>query len=170
MKITKRTKVKDITPFLTTERFNSLLEAVEEYPLETPVLKMTVGQFAELTISEEDFIRELLNPNERVFKAFGRLKSYRNQMTALTKYLEGMQLKLTSDEKLASQNVDMPTTAERMLLDCVKFFHLHSMEEAEKIPISDWLVVLKDQVATAKYSRNYQKILEQRSKSKTKRK
>lgn len=170
MKITKKTKVKEILPFLTEERFNKLLEVVEEYPLHKNILSFTVGEFAELTISEEEYIKKILNPKEKVYIAFGKLKSYRNQMKQLADYLKTFELKLTPEEKQASQGIDLPSTAERVLLDCVKFFHLHSMEEAEKIPLSDWLVVLKDQVATAKYSRNYQKILEQRSKSKTKRK
>lgn len=168
MKITKKTKVKDILPFLTTDRFNTLLEVVDEYPLDKNILSFSVGEFAELTIDEESYIRAILNPKERVFKAFGRLKSYRTQMKQLADYLKTFELKLTPEEKQASQGIDMPTTAERMLLDCAKFFNLHSMEEAEKVPLADWLVVLKDQVATAKYARNYNKILEQRSKARRK--
>ena len=165
MQVTKKTKVKDILPFLTEERFNSLLEAVEEYPLEKNILSFSVGEFADLTIDEESYIKKILNPNEKVYIAFGKLKSYRNQMKQLADYLKTFELKLTPEEKMASQGIDFPSTVERMLLDCVKFFHLHSMEEAEKIPLSDWFVALKDSVATARYSRNYSRIIEQKSKT-----
>lgn len=165
MQITKKTKVKEILPFLTEERFNSLLEAVEEYPLDKNILSFTVGEFADLTIDEESYIKKILNPKEKVYIAFGKLKSYRNQMKQLADYLKTFELKLTPEEKQASQGIDLPSTAERMLLDCVKFFNLHSMEEAEKIPLSDWLVLLKDSVATARYSRNYSRIIEQKSKT-----
>ncbi len=170
MKITKKTKVKDILPFLTTDRFNTLLEVVDEYPLDKDILSMTIGEFGELTLDEEGFIKKILNPREKVYIAFGKLKNYRRQMNSLAEYLKSFEIKMTNEERLASQQVDMPTTTERILLDTVKAYHLHSTREAEQLPLTDWILVLKDMVATAKYSRNYQKILEQRSKSKTKRK
>lgn len=171
MKITKRTRVKDITPLIRNEEtMKRLIESFPPYPLEKNILSMTIGEFCELTIDESGYINRMLDPKQKAYIAFGRLKEYSNQMKVLTKFLEGMSIQMTADEKMASQNVDMPSTAERILLDTVKAYHLHSTKEAEQLPITDWILVLKDSVATAKYSRNYQKILEQKSKMKSKRK
>ena len=165
MKITKKTKVKEILPFLTEERFNKLLEAVEEYPLDKNILSFSIGEFADLTIDEESYIKKILNPKEKVYIAFGKLKSYRNQMKQLADYLKTFELKLTPEEKQASQGIDLPSTVERILLDTVKAYHLHSTKEAEELPLTDWILFLKDSVATARYSRNYNKILEQKAKA-----
>lgn len=166
MLITKRTRVKDIVPLITNqERINELIDLFPEYPLEKDILQMTVGQFCELCINEDDYLNEILKPRERAYKAFGRLKSYRNQMKNLSDYLKRFEIHLTQEEKAAGQGVDFPDTPERILLDCVKAYHLHSTKEAEDLPLTDWILVLKDQVATARYSRNYSKILEQKSKT-----
>lgn len=166
MLITKRTRVKDITPLITNkERINELIDLFPEYPLKKDILEMTVGEFCDLCINEDEYLNDILKPRERAYKAFGRLKSYRNQMKNLSDYLKRFEIKLSQEEKAASVGVDMPDTPERILLDCVKAYHLHSTKEAEDLQLTDWILVLKDQVATARYSRNYNKILEQKSKT-----
>lgn len=169
MIITNKTRVKDITPFITTQE--KMLEAIDlfpEYPLQKDILQMTCGEFCELCINEEDYLSKIMKPRERAYKAFGRLKSYRNQMNNLSNYLKTFDISLTPEEQAAGKGVDFPTTPERILLDCVKTFHLHSTKEAENLPLTDWIIVLKDQVASAKYQRNYNKILEQKSKTQRK--
>lgn len=166
MFVTKKTRVKDLTPFLNNQdKINELIDLFPEYPLEKDILQMSVGQFCELCINEEDYISSIMRPREKAYKAFGRLKSYRNQMNSLSDYLKTFDIKLSQEEKAAGKGIDFPTTPERILLDCVKAYHLHSTKEAEDLPITDWILVLKDSVATARYSRNYNKILEQKSKA-----
>lgn len=166
MLITKRTRVKDITPLITNqERINELIDLFPEYPLKKDILEMTVGEFCDLCINEDEYLNDILKPRERAYKAFGRLKSYRNQMKNISDYLKRFEIKLSQEEKAASVGVDMPDMPERILLDCVKAYHLHSTKEAEDLPLTDWILVLKDQVATAKYQRNYSKIIEQKSKT-----
>ena len=41
-----------------------------------------------------------------------------------------------------------------VLLDCVKAFHLHSMDEAEQVPLTSWLAVYQDNASAAIYQRN----------------
>ena len=52
------------------------------------------------------------------------------------------------------QGVDFPNAVERMLLDCVKFFHLHSFDEAERLKVAEWLLVAKEEASAANYERN----------------
>lgn len=165
MVITKKTRVKDLVPLVQPNRMEEFIQSFPPQPLEKPILSMTVGEFSDIMLDEEGFIKDILKPNARAYLAFGRLKQYGIEMRALADFFKTMQLKLSPEEQAASRNVDLPSFVERMLLDTVSFFHLHSMSEAEKIPLADYLVVLKDSVATAKYSRNYNKILEQKSKA-----
>lgn len=170
MKITKKTKVKDIQFLIPGNRMEEFIKSFPPVPLDKPLLKMTVAEFCELVLDESAYINKILKPRERAYIAFGKLNQYSIEMKGIADYLKSMEIKLTQEEKMAGQGIDFPSTVERILLDCVQGYNLHSTQEAEKLPITDWLLLLKNQVATAKYSRNYQKILEQRSKSKTKRK
>lgn len=165
MIITKRTRVKDIITLIPKDRMTEFIESFPPYPLEKPLLSMNIGEFAAIILDEEDFIENIMKPRERAYIAFGRLHQYSNEMKAIADYLKTMQIKLSPDEQAASRGVEMPSFVERMLLDTVTFFHLKSMSEAESIPLADYLVVLKDQVATAKYQRNYNHILEQKAKA-----
>ncbi len=166
MFVTKKTRVKDLTPFLNNQdKVNELIDLFPEYPLKKDVLQMTVGEFCNLYINEEEYLNDILKPRERAYIAFGRLKSYRNQMNSLADYFKRFEIKLTQEEKAASIGVDMPDMPERILLDCVKAYHLHSTKEAEDLPITDWILVLKDQSSNARYQRNYSKIIEQKSKA-----
>lgn len=165
MVIKKNTRVKDIIPLIRPDRMEEFINSFPPQPLEKPILSMTVGEFSEIMLDEDSYITKMLNPKERAYIAFGRMHQYSIEMKALVDYLKTMQLKLSPEEQAASRNIDLPSFVERMLLDTVTFFHLHSMSEAEKIPLADYLVVLKDQVATTKYQRNYSKIIEQKSKT-----
>lgn len=165
MIISKRTRVKDLVPLVRPERMVEFINSFPPYPLEKPILSMNLGEFADLIIDEDSFIEKIMKPRERAYIAFGRMHQYSIEIKAISDYFKRFEIKLTQEEKSASIGVDSPSFVERMLLDTVSFFHLHSMAEAEKIPLADYLVVLKDSVATAKYSRNYNKILEQKAKA-----
>ena len=166
MELTTRTRVRDLIPLISKDRMEEFINSFPPYPLPKQLLSMNVGEFSNIVLDEESYIGTIAKPSERAYIAFGRLHQYGIEMKALADYLKTLQIKLSPDEKAASIGVDMPSFVERMLLDTVQFFHLNSMEQAEKIPLADYLVVLKDQVASAKYARNLNKIIEQRSKAK----
>lgn len=166
MVITKRTRVKDLIPLIPQNRFQEFIESFPPQPLPKPILSMTCGEFASIILDEQSYIESILKPKAKAYLAFGALKEYSIQMKQIADYLKTMQIKITPDEQAAIRNIEMPSFIERMLLDNVTYFHLKNMEEAEQIPLADYLVVLKDQVASAKYARNLNKIIEQRSKAK----
>lgn len=168
MKITHRTRVKDILPLLTEKRMERLLRDIPEYPLNKPILSMTIGEFAEILMDEQAYILTLLNPRERAWKAFGRLKSFKRQMEEISKIFEKMQVKHTAIEKQAMIGVDFVPFIGNLLLTAVRVFHLHSMKEAESIPLSDIIIVMQDNFSSLQYQRNYSRIMEDQYKSKTK--
>lgn len=169
MEVTKRTRMKELFPLLTTkERMDSVLEQVEEYPLDKDILSMTVGEFINLSLDEEKYIASLLRPNELAYKALGRLKNYYRQMKQLTQWIKKFDVKQTAEEKQAAISVDFPDMMSRMLLTVTQFFGLKSFKEAESVPLSDWLLILRDQSTAIQYQRNYSKLLDMKSKTKKK--
>lgn len=168
MLITKKTKFKDVCPLLNENNFEKFLSLIPEHPLEKDIISMTIGEFSEIVLNENKYIQNLLKPNEKVLVCCGKLRSFRRQMKNITDYLQKMSIPQSLEEKMAGKDVEAPDFISRMLIDVTKFFNLHSFAEAEQIKVCDYLLILQDQVATAKYNRNYQKIIEQKSKTKKK--
>lgn len=165
MKITKRTKTKDVLPLLTQDTLKELLEKVPAVPLDKPLITLTVGEFGEIVEDEEPYIVKLLS-HRKALKAFGLLKQYKQEMESLAKFFKLYDVRRTADESNAAVGIKFPNLAQRMLIDCVKWFHLNSMEDAEKVKLSAWLTMWQDEAANMLYQRNYQKLLEQKHKSK----
>lgn len=167
MRITNKTLTRSVLPLLTDETFKELLEKVPAVPLKKPLLSMTVGEFGEIVDDEDAFVAKLLK-QRKALKAFGMLKQYKQEMEALSKFFKMYEIKRTQEEEAAGKGVLFPNLAQRMLVDVVKYFHLNTMKEAEKVKLSDWLTFWMDEASNMLYQRNYQKLLEQKNKAKRK--
>lgn len=165
MVINCKTLTKDILPLLTQDTLKELLEKVPAVPLDKPLLSLTVGEFGEIIEDEETYIVKLLK-HRKALKAFGLLRQYRQEIEAISKFFKLYDVRKTADESNAAVGIKFPNFGQRMLIDCVKWFHLNSMEEAEKVKVGDWLTLWQNEAANALYQRNYSKILEQKHKSK----
>lgn len=148
MKITAKTRTKDILPLLTEERIKKFAADVPPVPLEKPLLSMTCGEFIEAM--DEKFALRLL-AEKRALTAFGRYRQYLKELEGITAYLGRYEVPQSADEKAAASGVRFPSMQERILLDCVRFYHLHSTAEAEALPIADWLLVVKSEGSAAQY-------------------
>lgn len=161
MRITPRTKTKFLLPLLTDEeRANKLLDAVTALPLDKPIVEMSIGEF--ITAIQPDYALQFLK-EKRALKAFGHLKTYRDEMERVSKLMKSFETPKTSEQREAGVGIDFPTSEEQMLLDAVDAFHLHSFAEAEKVPLADFLLVKKSQSADIKYQHRYQRILERKN-------
>jgi hypothetical protein len=167
MKLTNKTLTKDVLPLLTKELLEEILDKVPAVPLDKPLLSLTVGEFGEIIEDEETYIVKLLK-HRKALKAFGLLKQYRQEIEAISKFFKLYETKKTQEETNAALNIKFPSFSQRILIDCVKWFHLKSMEEAEKIKISEWLTMWQDEASAALYQHNYSKLLEQKNKAKRK--
>ncbi len=168
MRITKRTKTKDILPLLTKERLDDLLEQVEAIPLKKSILSMTLTEFNDIISDEEYFVLELVKHNRKALKFLGKLKSFREQMNGLNAFFKRLEIKQTPEETAATKGVLFPDIMQRMLLTCCQFFHLKSFEEAEKCTVGSYMLIYQNEAANAIYQRNYNKIIEAKQKNKKK--
>ena len=167
MIIDQHTKTKDILPLLTKELVDELLEKVPAIPLKKPLLSMTVGEFGALVEDEEPYIVKLLS-HRKALKAFGLLKQYRQEIDGISRFFKLYDYQKTQEETRAATNIKFPSFGQRMIIDCVRYFHLNSTEEAEKVKLSDWFTFWMDEASAALYQRNYSKLLEQQHKQKGK--
>ena len=160
MQITKKTKVKEVLPFLNEEKTKYLLENIPEYPLDKPIISMTIGEFSEILLDEQAYIQTFMSPKERAYKAFGRLRAFKREMDEIQKWMNKFEIKQSAEEKQAAIGIEFPNFVTKILITVVQFFSLHSFKEAEEIPLADYLVILQDQSSQVKYQRQYSKILE----------
>ena len=159
MRVTKRTKTTLVLPLLTTdEAFMKAVESVPRVELQTPVLKMTVGEFIEAL--DEGYVAKFLT-EKRAYKALGKTRAYKEDVKSVLDFLRKLEIEPSADEKRASNGVLFPSFGERMLVDCVRWFNLHSMSDAERLPLVDYMIMAKAEAASSKYQRNYNKIVSQ---------
>lgn len=157
MKVTKRTKTALVLPLLTTdEEFDRVVKAMPRVELDTPVLSMTIGQFIEA--SDDKYI-EILLKEKRAYKALGRIRAWSEDLEGVYRFIQKMEIRPSATEKKASMGILFPSFQERMLIDCIDWFHLHSMSEAENVKLADYLVMLKGKSASDQYQRNYNDII-----------
>lgn len=164
IQITYKTKTKDILPLLNAENIERLLEVMPEQPLETAIFSMKIKQFADILEDEEMFISQILK-EKRALIAFGRLKTYKKQIEQFANFLKMYDFKKTSEETAASKGIVFPNLSQRMMSDCVRYFHLKSFTEAENCTISDWLTVFQEDAANALYQRRMHEIFEKKNKT-----
>lgn len=165
MIINKRTKTKDVLPFLTKERLEQLINDVPEVPLKKPILSMTCGEFIECL--DDDYVLGFLK-QKRALKAFGMVKSFRRQMEEINKYLQANKVSESAEMKQASINVQFPTFGQSILMTVTEYLRLNRIEDAADVPLSEFLMIQRKQSAENKFSVNHSKILEQRNKQKQK--
>ena len=163
MLITKRTKTRDILPLLNEERMKTLIDAIPEYPLEKPLLEMTIGEF--IDVLDDGYALKYLK-ERRAYKAFGKMKSFKNQLEAITNFLEMNNVDADNDQRAAANGVQFITFEENMLYTTAEFFHLKSFDEAEKVKLSNYLLINKKNTSETKYQYNLNKIMERKQKTK----
>lgn len=161
MLITRRTKTKDILPFLNDGTIQQILDAVDEVPLEKPLLEMTIAEFAETM--EEDYVLRFLN-EKYLWKAFGKIKSLKRQTEEITKFLKMNDVKPSKDQEQAAIGVMFPDMVEQMLIRVTEFFHLKSFDEAENVKLSNYLLIQQKDSSEAKFRHQWDKITEMRNK------
>lgn len=162
MLITKRTKTRDVLPFITDkETMDRILDAVEEVPLEKPLIEMTIAEFSETM--EEDYMLKFLK-EKYLWKAFGKMKSLKRQTEEITKFLKMNDVKPNKDQESAAIGVVFPSFEEQMLLRVTEYFHLRSFDEAEHIKLSNYLLIHQKDSSEAKFRQQYDKIIEMKSK------
>lgn len=167
MEITADTPTRQVLPLLNEEYLKILMEKLPARAMKKSIFEMSCGEFIQtldddywLTFFEEDTIGQ----------AIGHLKTWKEDMAKLDKYLKINDIPESAEEKQAKRNVVFPTFGENILLTVAEFFHCKSLDEAEEVPFSNYLIVQKHKSAQAKFEHQLHKLYQQKSKTQSKRK
>lgn len=167
MKITYRTLIKDLLPFIDKESFEIILEKVDPQPLECSLLNMSIAEYSELIEDTERYIETNILHNETtVWLGFGRLKQLRIELDELDKWLKKFKVPTSKDEKQAAIGIEFPDNTANMLITVTEFFHLKSFAEAEQVKLCDYLLIYQHQQTQQLFQHNYNRLKEMQAKTK----
>ena len=152
MNITRHTTTDEVLNVLTSEQVEQVIAKIPAYPLKVPFYAMTIGDYLKCTMDGQ-YLWTLV-ADKMAYKTFGRLRQFRSDCENLAKYLKRYEVEQTEDERRAAFGVPFPSSTERLLTTCVKYYHLHSTAEAEKLPLSDYIVAYKDQMSDHAHSKS----------------
>ena len=156
-----------VLPLLTQERAEYLVANIPPYPLETPVLSMTLGEY--FTATTEEYTDKLLR-EKRAYKAFGRVRQLKAELEALSKWLKKYDVPMSADEQAATTNIEFPSAEQRMVLDVIRWGLVvpregeDILDAAERVKLSAWLLAHQEHACNALFERNLSKIREKQSK------
>lgn len=152
------------TEDLTKEEMSVMYDMVD--PINFNVFDIKISEFIEFCEDPKKLIDKLQNDNEEIdiLEIIANVKGFNDNVSKIFEYLSKFEIQQTQDEKNATKGIDFPNFFETMLIDCVEWFHLNSMEQAENIKVSEWFLFKKKQLANQKYENNYSLIMDKKYK------
>lgn len=168
MKITKRTKTRDVAPFLNKESIEELIEKVPEVDaFKKSIMDMTIEEFSDVIMNEDALVEGFLK-EKYLFNAIGKLKSYKRQMESITKLFKLYEIKQTPEEKQAAVGIVFPDIISKMMLTASKLTSLTPLEAAKKMLVQEYLMIYQDEASSLMYQRAYSDIINKQMKLKEK--
>lgn len=164
MIINKHTKLKEIQPFLwDAERLEKLKKQVPLQPLKKPFEKWTCGDFIRILNDDKSFIdKTILGKTNKALIYLGKVKAFEGIMKSIHRYLTVNNTKTTEEEKQAANGVEFPTMQEQIFLKVQSKLFLHSFDDVEKVPLTHYLLICKDESSKHKYEKNLQNIYDRK--------
>lgn len=157
MKITPKTPTAAILPLLTDDTLTDLLGKVEGNKASRAAWEMTIGEFGRVV--DGSFISDIAAEEPLALQWLRKVKAVLDSMESLAKYIEAIAVKQTPEEVAAAKGITPTPLAVRMAIDCVGWFHLRSLAEAEECKVGDWLVMYEDNCKAQQVQRNLNQIL-----------
>lgn len=184
MKITKHTPLNEVIYFMTTERWSQIINLVSDQDISIQgwqsIKSYTLGEFIKLSQALEkkdlNYIISIFFVVSRkwyqrpkmptLWEVAVRLKWLFKEFEDVNKFFESLQIKQDADEKQAGNGINFLNPYVSMLIFAQQKFFLHSLEDAEKVKLSEYMAMKKNEVDGIKYQRNLQKIYQQKHQQK----
>lgn len=166
MRVTRRTKWRDIAPLINNTNFDTIIERTPERRLKKNVLDLTCGEFVGLLENDNQALNKVVGNPKRALVMLGRMKAMRRQMKEITDYITANDYQQDGVTQKAAAGVKFPTPSERILLDVQQRYFLKSLTEAEKAPLTDYLLMVREQTSRAKFEHNINVIQQRKYKKK----
>lgn len=166
--ITYKTKTREILPFLTTSNITEVCKQVEIVPIDPPLPEMTVEEFDQLLSSPENYMMKLAKKHRNALQFLGACRDMFDQLDGFTKFIKRFDVKQSQEEKQAANGVPFPSFGNYIISTLVKFYNLHSVDEAAKKKVKEFMLAFEVESSNAMFSRRYSDITAKKAKLKKK--
>ena len=131
--------------------------------------ELKVGQFFECLNGNFECIG-IKNDECEMMAQLMWVRGFKGFVETMMKVLQRYEVKQTADEKLASASCEKMSFEESTLVFLQRYFGLHSFEEAEELPLSNFVISKKAAYNKATFERKAGEIQKKRLNEKSKRK
>lgn len=152
---------------LTAKESEALFNLIQ--PMEMNIGKMTVGDVCRCILSEKSFTEYIEEKYDNIYDKVAFAKGFVRSANALFSTFEKYNNQVPAEYAAILSNTKQLCMAESILVDCVKYFNLHSVEEAEKLTFDNWFLLKKDEVISQYIDRKYQDAMIAKQKREVKR-
>ena len=168
MKITKQTKLSECAIFLSQEDLDLIADnvPVEYLSKYDSIISDKIGNFIQLIKGDQKYFQEYFfkdNQDITVYEYAARLKHLKIEIDKVVKYLNSLSIKQTDEEIQAAKGVDFPTFEQNILIYVQQKFFLHSIKEVYELPLSDFILHKKSDMANVKYEKNLRMLYERKN-------
>lgn len=142
---------------LTKEELEALEKVIE--PMQVNILKMKVGDVIKCITNEKSFTEYVDSLDYTILEKFAFVKGFINQINGVFKSLDDYNDNVPPEYQSVLMTTKGLSTPESIIVDCIKYYHLNSTEQAENLPFFDWYIMKRDDVISASIQRKYDKMM-----------
>lgn len=162
MKITEKTRCREVEHLMTPEKMDEFIKLPE---IETKE-PFRMRKFMDLTIKQLDWILDhpdkvlkiIRATSPRLLDFVGRVKGLKANMKFLEDFLKSYQVEQTKQERQAMRGIAFPGFTDQILIDLIEFYHLHSVKQASRMRLKEWLLCSQSKMSRNKFQSELSRI------------
>lgn len=165
MKITEKTKCREVEHLLTKEKMEELMQ-LPEIEVKEP---FRTRKFMDLTIKQLDWILDYPEKAVRIIRwtspklldFISRVKGLKSNLKGMENFLKSYQTEQSKAEKRAMKGIAFPDFVNQILIDLIEFYHLNSVRQASRMKLKEWMLVAQSKMSKSKFQAELSKIQRQ---------
>lgn len=165
MKITEKTRCREVEHLLTKEKLEELMKLPEvtmKEPFRTRnFMDLTIKQLDWILDNPEKIVRIIRMTNPRLLEFVSRVKGLKSNLKGIEDFLKSYQTEQTKAEKRAMKGISFPDFINQILIDLIEFYHLHSVRQAARMKLKEWMLCAQSKMSKTKFQAELNKIQKQ---------
>lgn len=164
--IDENTKTEEIVYLLDSSNVDELLKQIDALPLSKDITDFTIEEFDALLNNTAPYVARLAKENTKALVFLGKYKTLKNSIDGFFKFVEQYKTKQSSEEKQAAKGINFPSFGDCMLGLMIKYYGLHSIDDAKIRTVAEYLFALQDTASSALFEWKLNEIYRKKSKQK----
>lgn len=174
MIITEKTRLSEVEHLLNKENIEELLKNPEIKTLEPlkfiDFFNVSIKRFDWLLDHQDAYVKWLRFSERKLIRFLGRLKGFKNYMKTIEDFIKSYHIDQSKEEKQAMKGVRFPDFTNQMLIDVIEFYNLHSVKQASRMKIKEWMLAAQSRMSRSKFQSELARIREKEMKKNMKNK